>query len=321
MSTNATAGHNLSINVNQVDIVGIPAASSVYNQFDDFGLLIGLNRLPTESSVSFKQRLLDVFVHKANSTYIGMMNGITRELGLSFFKPFRLRPTTSTGTFIAEDPVFIFNGPFLELWRDHNNGVLEMEIDIFHQTGSAYTIKELFNYINAHSTYFIADQFDSAYQYQRSMTILNQSDVSLITAEPIPAATNFTLSLPALDGGRISLTDVTFTDTFTFSNMVSASNLVLTQGDYYINAYTGDVVVFSAASNGTIIRYKYVHYNDMYLRASPIIIHNMQNDNFNRLMFQQVLADDGKLYSGIPTEFGADIINELLSSYPLYYGT
>ncbi len=317
---NTTQALNFSINVDNIDVVGIPITGSVYNQYDDFGLLVGLDRLPEEHNDTYKQRLLDVYVHRANSTYLGMIHGVTRDLGFSLFKPFRLRPVVLAGEFTGENPVFVFNGPFLELWQDKANGVLEMEIDLFHQDGVAYTIKELYDYINANSIYFIADDLDTAHQYDRSMTILNQSNVQLIRAEPIPPTTRFTLSLPDTDEGSIVLTDITFTDTFTFSNRVSAANLVLTQGDYYINPYTGDVTVYSEASLGTIARYNYIRYNTSYLTASPVIIHNMQNPNFNRLMFEQILADDGLYYDGIRTRFGADLINELLSYYPLYFG-
>lgn len=310
---------NLSVNINNIDVVGIPVRGTVFNEYDDFGILLGLERLPSEKNKEYKQRLLDVFVNRANSTYLGMVNGVTRDVGLELFQPFRLRPIKTTGAYVGENPVYIFNGPFLELWRNKTGDVLEMEIDLFDQAGVAYTIKELYDYINANSDYFIADQLDTAYQYERSMTILNQSNVQLIAAEPVPPTTRFTLSLPDTDAGAIILNDVTFTDTFTFSNKVAAANLVAVQGDYYIDVYTGDVTVYSEASQGAIIRYTYIRYNTSYLTASPIIIHNMQNSNFNRIMFEQVLADDGLYYDGIPTEFGADLINELLSYYPLYF--
>jgi hypothetical protein len=314
-----TGNLNLTLNINEIDIVGTPTQSSVFNQFDDFGLLLSIDRLPEEHTVAYKQRLMDVFTHRANSTYLGMIYGVTRELGLSLFKAFRLRPRVSGSTFIGENPIVIFNGPFLELWRDKTGNILEMEIDLFDQTGIAYTIKELYDYINANSTYFIADQLDPSHQYDRSMTIINQTNIEFIIAEAVPMATRFTLVFPGLDGGAIDLNSLIFTDTFTFSRQVVSAVAVLSQGDYYIDAYTGDVTVFSEASIGTIIKYKWIKYNSAYLVASPVIIHNMQNPNFDRIMFQQVLADDGQYYNGVPNEFGADIINELLSVYPLNY--
>lgn len=55
----------------------------VWNAFDEFGFLLGLNRLHLESNESFKNRILDVFKNPGNSTNEGIKNGLARELGLS----------------------------------------------------------------------------------------------------------------------------------------------------------------------------------------------------------------------------------------------
>jgi hypothetical protein len=61
----------------------IPQIYNVWNCFDEFGLLLGLPRIPGEKNRAYKARLLDVYVHPANSTYQGLINGISRELGIS----------------------------------------------------------------------------------------------------------------------------------------------------------------------------------------------------------------------------------------------
>lgn len=54
----------------------------VWNPFDEFGFLLGLERLYGERNESFKERILDVFRKPANTTKEGLENGIARELGL-----------------------------------------------------------------------------------------------------------------------------------------------------------------------------------------------------------------------------------------------
>ncbi|MCX7610364.1 MAG: hypothetical protein N2043_02095 [Ignavibacterium sp.] len=54
----------------------------VWNFFDDFGFLLNTPRLHKESNESYKNRLLDVFRHPANSGKVGLKNGIARELSL-----------------------------------------------------------------------------------------------------------------------------------------------------------------------------------------------------------------------------------------------
>ena len=55
----------------------------VWNAFDEFGFLLGLNRLPLESNHSFKERILDVFQNPGGSTKKGIESGLSRELGLN----------------------------------------------------------------------------------------------------------------------------------------------------------------------------------------------------------------------------------------------
>jgi hypothetical protein len=54
----------------------------VWNPFDSFGLLAGLDRLPNEHNLSFKTRIADAFVRKGGPHYKGLIDGTTRELGL-----------------------------------------------------------------------------------------------------------------------------------------------------------------------------------------------------------------------------------------------
>lgn len=54
----------------------------IWNAFDEFGLLLGIERLFGERNNTFKERILDVFRKPANSTKDGMINGISRDLGL-----------------------------------------------------------------------------------------------------------------------------------------------------------------------------------------------------------------------------------------------
>lgn len=55
----------------------------IWNPFDEFGMLLGIYRLHGERNAQFKERILDVFRKPANATKTGLMNGISRELGLN----------------------------------------------------------------------------------------------------------------------------------------------------------------------------------------------------------------------------------------------
>ncbi len=195
-----------------------------------------------------------------------------------------------------------------------------MEINRFDQNGSAYLIKDLYNFINNNSTYFICDSLNTQMQDLKSMTILNQSNQLLIASEIIPIANRFTLSNPDVDNGVIINKSLFFTDSITFANQVNAINNINTLGDYYINVYTGDIATFAPPQINTLVRYRYINYNRSYMIGSPIILGALNDVNYLRIMFEQILGDDGKFYNGLPSIYGTDKINELLSVYPLYFG-
>lgn len=55
----------------------------IWNIFDEFGMLLGIQRLPGERNKALKDRILDVFVNPGGAHKQGLINGISRELGLT----------------------------------------------------------------------------------------------------------------------------------------------------------------------------------------------------------------------------------------------
>jgi hypothetical protein len=60
-----------------------PVYQTLWNAFDFHGQSKGLRRLPGETNVSFRSRILDVYQHFPERGRIGALYGIRRELGLS----------------------------------------------------------------------------------------------------------------------------------------------------------------------------------------------------------------------------------------------
>lgn len=77
----------------------------VWNFFDEFGALLSCPRLFGEKNYDYKNRILDVFKNKANSTKIGLANGISRELGIRQHKIW-IDPTKD---FIIKEKMVIAN--------------------------------------------------------------------------------------------------------------------------------------------------------------------------------------------------------------------
>lgn len=54
----------------------------IWNYFDEFGALLSCPRIPEESNVEYKERILDVFENPAGASLPGLINGIARELAI-----------------------------------------------------------------------------------------------------------------------------------------------------------------------------------------------------------------------------------------------
>lgn len=292
----------------------IPTSYNVFNEFDRIGILLGLSRLENEDNISYKQRLLDVFVNRANSTYRGLINGITRELGLSLTEVMRIIPVTdSNGNPLVAMPAIVFENTKCYIYNDYAENDILLTIDRFEQDEGAWTINDLITTINNTGIY-TATLLDTDKGTARSMSIFNQSSIDTIEAEDISGT-----------GGKCFLENINLisgTVAVTSPNLrrrVSSVNNLNINGDYYIDLPAGIIYILGQAAAGSTIRYQYRN-DDFTVLSSPVIIHNLQNTDFQTKMFEQVLDDDGTTVNGKPTPLGVDLINELLSVYPVGYG-
>lgn len=297
-----------------VRTTGTPTAYSVYNELDRHGLLLGLPRLEQEKNAAYKRRLMDVFVHRASSTYQGLINGITRELGLSIIDTMSISPVVdSNGDPLLTSPAVVFQDTKCTLYSDYQNGTVLLDIDRYEPTGGSWTLGELRDTIN-NTGYFTASLETSAEAKKRSMTIFNQSSVVIVPAEELSGAG----AVIVLENRNLLPGTVTVESDNLVRRVSSEANLRL-PGDYTVNHTEGMIVALGAPAPGSFVRYSYR--DDSFIaQSSPVILHNLQSDDFKTKMFEQVTNEDGDVSNGLPTILGADIINELMSVYPANWG-
>lgn len=77
----------------------------LWNYFDEFGALLSCPRLYGEKNEDYKNRILDVFMNTANSTKEGLVNGISRELGMRKYKVWE----DTNEDFVIKDAMVISN--------------------------------------------------------------------------------------------------------------------------------------------------------------------------------------------------------------------
>ena len=281
------------------------STQAIYNEFDRFGLLLELPRLDGEKNAEYKKRLFDVFVHRSNSTYLGLIYSITRELGLSIFEAIDI-------TALTDEAVITFDETKCYVYSNLADDTLIETLDRFEINDGNFTYSELIDNINA-TGYFSASLCDGIDGNYRAMTIYNQSNTILVPNEDLFNSARIKLQYSNIIEDSIVLRSSNINEHVHNSEDLIASN------QYYIDTTNGIFYSGSAPADGSSIRYKYQLHNFKAL-ASPIILHNLQSEDFKTKMFQQVLQEDGTYINSLPTSLGADIINELYSVYPSLLG-
>ena len=294
-----------------------PEVYHVHNEFDSLGILLDLQRLSGEDNASYKRRLMDVFAHRANATKLGLIHGITRELGLDIYHAMTITPVLdSEGETVGTNPAVVFDETKCYVYSDYTLGEdgLEATLDRYEPTGSSiyYTYSQLLTGIAA-TGIFACSIKQGVDESTRAMSIFDQSSIKTIDTEDISSSGSIVnLSNRNLLSNYVSISSDNLKE------RVSSQALLLRKGQYYIDYSNGIIYTTEVPSPGSVIRYKYREDN-FKVWASPVIIHNLQSDDFGTKMFEQIESESDTI-SGAPTEVGADIVTELQSVHPLTLG-
>jgi len=285
------------------------------NQYDEFGALQSLVRFKDERNWEFRRRIKDAAVNLSNSSYRGLINAITRDLGLTLFNGLEIRTIKGKdSSFLARDPCVLFQGPYLYLYSDYSNEEVDVMLDRFEPGNNFETIGSLIDGINTYSRCFRAFSYLETDTTLRSMCILNQTNRVSVNNWIVPNSNRFFLGQT-----NIVIGSVFFSNNKTFKNEVSYVGDVTAAGKYYID-YTQGIITSHSISNGqALARYIYVK-TPFYATASPIIIHELVSTHFMNKLFEQILLDDGTYADGQLTPLGILIISELLTVTPMYWG-
>ena len=292
-----------------------PEVHQVFNELDKFGLLLGLQRLENERNAEYKQRLLDVFVHRSGSSYQGLIHGITRELGLSIFDAFTIEPRKDqNGNNIATNPAVIFSETKCDIYSDFTQETegFELSIDRFDTTSEGYTLSGLISLINS-TGYFNCNLLTGVSGNIRSMTIFNQSTIYTQAAENLDTGgSRIKLKYNNLVPNSITIRSGSLVE------RVDTTLLLRKAGQYYIDSINGIIYCTSVPSTGSTIRYQYWKPTYM-VAASPVIMHTLHSPDFRSKMFEQGTIN-GVTTDGAITPLGAELVNELLSVFPSGWG-
>jgi len=286
-----------------------------HNQFDELGSLLSLKREPGEKNWEFKRRIRDAAVNQSNSSYIGLVNAITRDLGLTKYRAIEINPVRGRNeNFLSPDPYILFSEPYLYLYSNYSEGEIDLQIDRLEPGGNYETLASLISAINTYSRCFTASGYAGVDTTSRSSCILDQSNRVVVRRFAVPASRRFWL------GQRDLIRDtVFFDDSLVFHTEVDYVEDVTQQGSFHIDYTTGVTTTYSTPKQPSFAHYTYITV-PFYAMASPVILSRLVSDDFNSKLFNQILQDDGTYIHGQPTPLGIQIIGEILSVKSMYWG-
>jgi len=305
--------------VKLVKVVGVPEVHNVLGPLDQHqGLLVTLNRLKGESNASYKQRILDVYVNQGAATYGGLINGITRELGLTQLEALKIDAVRNLdGSFVSEAPRITIDSTEVVLynkWRSSEDYSIDRVIPIYNTTDTGFTLDNLVAAINE-SPYFLAEILPGVDGTRRSVQLLLQDSTQTVSSEVVPPASSFKVKFPDLLQGSVFFSEID-----TFITEVALDNQVLASpGNYFVDYKTGRVHVRGLPAGGGTVRYAHMQF-PFRAKASDVILQKLFDEKLKKELFEQVQLNTGEFVNGLPKSDTVDLINELISVKGVYWG-
>lgn len=313
---------------------GVPSTLRTKNDLDAHGALLDLKRLPGEDGVSYWKRLSSVIPLRGGANQIGMVHGITRELGLEEKTALVIVPSMVGGKTVAPSPFVEITATQLILYSfyigvDNPANVIDRAIDIFGH-GSGYLLEDVVSQIQP-SPYFTVAYGPSVSGLERSRGMIPSSSSQTITKELLPSGTYLRLKNRDIIPGTITFSESTvFVKevsptiatglsgtgiTFAFS----VTSPVLNDGEYYIDYLRGVITLATSTSGYGNCRYICRKF-PFRVRWSPISVYSLRDPIYREKVFESESMPNGSTQLGLVSPEGKEIYDRVFSKAPSLWG-
>ena len=304
---------------------------NITSPIDRIGQLINLHRLPSETLKEFKLRVLDNYIHPANSTYNGLYAGISRELGQEawdggiIIDVERLDgiPLIDSGfTLVVEERGILSNSNNPSIMEQPANWDLNPED---RWSGS-------FDYIarwDRTSSYFLTDLITNlnlidgieAVTWGNATDFMKSSYLKKITSDrwlynvPVNQTNLQTFYDDINDSNWIK--EVFWSSDTGITDRVLDLSLLADCDEYFLAEFGRTLHTYQAPISGTIdVRYAAF---PLIIPISTVSIRSLRDPDVMDMITEQSLDVFGDEQDHIPTVEGSDFVNELYSVTPMYW--
>lgn len=298
-----------------VEISGKPTKKSIVNQFDLLGDMVSLKRIEGENNADYKQRIMDVSVHTGGPTYSGIINNITRDMGLSREHAISIElKLASSGDPIAVNPrvdILAHKIIMYSDWRPDGTEVVDTEIRIYKTDDPGYFLDDLVALINA-STCFSATIYSDVRPNLHSSNLIMGSSDNIIQGDLINAS-NYT----KLATSYIIQNSLTFDEENIFKTEVTSTPTA--RGEYMIDYINGKIYTYDVPSGLAGVYYHHALF-PLVVDYSPIRLYTLQDDNFVDELFQKDTLDSGEEINSLPNTEGSEVYHQLYEEMKVFWG-
>ncbi len=285
-----------------------PVIFDIPTGLDEVGYVVGLPRLPKESSYQYRMRLLSFVRNRPRVDSAWYYSQVSNLLGLKSLNVIDIDlRLDSDGVPLAQDPRVEVTATDLILWSNYQENEIDKQIDLI---GDKRTLQLLRAEIHS-STYFSCSTLDTSLNRSLSKNLRISNSDGWVTREFLSQRKVHKFKHPYIVSFWPDIEGL-------FTTQVESMSDVDDYGKYYLDS-VGGVLHSYQVLNGSA---KY-QYRDFPFRLwwDPVKATSLVDTHANKLLRESVRGETGALeFSGGVTELGASVYKELLNVYPLEWG-
>ena len=294
--------------------------NEIGNSADHFGGLLSLPRLSGETNTEYIARIRDVMSNPANSTYKGLLNGITRDLGLEREPAIRVTAKASPAggadkiRFYIDEKEAIIYTEWVPITLQESGIVPTVEI----QTElDDMTIGKLVDWINTSGNY----EAEAIGDTSKAASHLAIGDSRFLYKDQIPGQEIMTLRYE-----NIIPDSLAFPPQEELSIELEEGSALTMKGQYYVDYSAGRIFAHTPPPEDVEFTYT-VNSKDFLLTWFPVKITSFTSEGGQNLFFNQVerefyTSEITRYVNGLPTNEAYGIMRKILTAgkFPQFWG-
>tara|TARA_B100000131_G_scaffold321606_1_gene372792 strand:- start:1905 stop:2789 length:885 start_codon:yes stop_codon:yes gene_type:complete len=281
------------------------------SSIDEVGIDIGLTRLPGEGAEDYRRRLLLHIRNPPNPKKDSIITTPQRKVGV-FDKEVMIAELVvdADGRPVAKDPRIEIDASFLKVWDDWNYGANEPVLTCnLSLRDKQYFLRDVYSQLST-LTFLTVTKSKLFDDYLKSFNLKISNTDRVLPLQPLTSSRLNKLDLE-------NLRKVMLSNSIVYRNEVASLDLMLQDGDYYIDYDFG--YIYSHNTGGGSIHAEYSRFPFIFY-WQPVKVFEVNDSSTDQFTKDLLLNDNGVWERLLLNPYGAKIANIILEENPLQWG-